>query len=156
MINDNIKGWLYVLIQFLIIILTVVSAYAEKHLLNYRYNPWAIGLGALFFTSGVIFAIASVISFRQAITPHPIPLKRSKLRTTGMYKLVRHPIYFSVLVIMIGVVFSLESFISLIFVIVLFFLLRHKAFFEEIHLNSKFPEYAAYKLKTKMLIPFIY
>jgi protein-S-isoprenylcysteine O-methyltransferase Ste14 len=141
--------------MILIFIIVLSSAYEPK-IFNYNPYPFLSILGFVIASAGFVLVIASVFSFRQRITPHPVPLHNYKLRKTGMYAIVRHPIYFSILVIMTGSVFFFQAYISLVFVIALFLLFRSKAAFEERFLVEKFSEYAEYQTKTRKLIPFIY
>jgi len=79
----------------------------------------------------------------------------AELVTTGIYKYIRHPMYFSVTFMMLGViVYNLNTFniaIYLLLILVLFL----KARKEELLWSKKSKAYLAYMQKTKMIIPFI-
>ena len=71
----------------------------------------------------------------------------------GVYKVVRHPIYLSNLVLLAGVfLISGSAWIGLNFTI-LFIYYSISAFKEEQYLTKKFPSYKKYKSATSMFIP---
>jgi protein-S-isoprenylcysteine O-methyltransferase Ste14 len=154
--TDRRKGHIYVIGQFLIIFLALISSILEPRILNYHVRPILTVIGIIIASVGIGFMIASVRSFKQEITAHPIPKDEYKLMTEGMYKFVRHPIYFSALLLVAGGVLIFQSYLSQIWVVVLFFWFNSKASFEERFLKAKFIEYSEYMKATKKLIPCIY
>jgi protein-S-isoprenylcysteine O-methyltransferase Ste14 len=81
--------------------------------------------------------------------------KDAILITKGSYKLIRHPMYLSVLLIMMGVVWSNYTFMNFILYFSLIFVLYLKGRKEEKLWGKKLPQYNKYKENTKMIIPFI-
>lgn len=81
--------------------------------------------------------------------------KDAILITKGSYKLIRHPMYLSVLLIMLGVVWSHYTLINFILYFSLILVLYLKAKKEEKLWSKKLPQYEKYKENTKMIIPFI-
>ncbi len=79
----------------------------------------------------------------------------AKLIITGPYRFVRHPMYSSLILFMIGIVLYHFNWINLLFLIIMSIAVLIKAFKEEKlwHINSNF--YREYKKSTKMIIPFI-
>jgi len=77
------------------------------------------------------------------------------LATNGVYKYIRHPMYFSVTFMMLGVIiYNLNIFnvtIYLLLILVLFL----KAKKEELLWSQKSQVYLDYMQRTKMIIPFI-
>lgn len=79
-----------------------------------------------------------------------------ELVTSGLYRYVRHPLYFAEIVAATGTVLQfLSVWTALILGIVIAFQLRRMRN-EEIVLMEVFPEYAAYKKKTARIIPGAY
>ena len=79
-----------------------------------------------------------------------------QLVTSGVYGIVRHPLYVADEIAVIGLVIQFLSYQTLLLVAVhLGFQLRRMRN-EEVILFSTFPEYGAYKKKTARLIPGIY
>ncbi len=81
--------------------------------------------------------------------------KDASLITTGAYRYIRHPMYFSVLVMMLGVVLSKPSFLSFFIYALLVVTLFLKAKKEEMLWIEQSSEYSNYMQKTKRIIPFI-
>ena len=154
--SDKAKGWIYVLIQFLLMGIIIMSARSERKFSSAPHSKTAAYIGLGITIVGVILLIWSVISFRQRITPNPVPKETYRLRTTGLYAFIRHPIYFSLLVMFTGIPVHLMAYASLIWVIILFLFFNKKASLEEGYLLQKFPEYRDYQEKTKKLIPFVF
>lgn len=79
-----------------------------------------------------------------------------QLVTQGIYKLIRHPMYFAQLVALLPLVIDYYSLIRLAVFFWLIITLLLKINFEEEHLTEHFQGYSDYRKKTKKLIPFIY
>jgi protein-S-isoprenylcysteine O-methyltransferase Ste14 len=76
-----------------------------------------------------------------------------KLITNGPYRLVRHPMYSSMTVIVLGSGLLTANYLILLFTPVIFIIYYIRARKEETLLREEFPEYNEYSRKTKMLIP---
>lgn len=79
----------------------------------------------------------------------------AQMITTGAYKYIRHPMYFSVIVMMLGVILSdLEplNFILYLLLILVLFLKTKK---EESLWLEKSEYYKLYMQKTKRIVPFV-
>lgn len=154
--SDRTKGGVYVLIQGFIFTVIVISSVVESRYFGNPYNSIVRTLGLILIALGILLFLASLINFGQLITANPVPKENATLRTKGLYGIVRHPMYFSLLILFTGVVLYFEAYISLIWVIVLFVFFIGKTSLEEKFLTAKFPDYMQYRSSTKRLIPFIY
>ncbi len=81
--------------------------------------------------------------------------ENASLITTGAYRYIRHPMYFSVLVMMLGVVVSEPTLLSLFIYVLLVVTLFLKAHKEETLWVEQSREYRNYRLQTKRIIPFV-
>jgi protein-S-isoprenylcysteine O-methyltransferase Ste14 len=145
--NNSIKGWVLVLLQF--ICLGLLFIYPAKA--QFR------GPGLFLIISGVLLLAAAIIYMpAKNYTVHPKPTKFGRFTASGPYRLIRHPMYTSVIIIAIGVVSNHFDIIRCLILIVLIFTLITKINFEDSLLNEKYPEYDMYKLTTKKLIPFVW
>jgi protein-S-isoprenylcysteine O-methyltransferase Ste14 len=79
----------------------------------------------------------------------------AKLITSGIYAYVRHPMYSSVLTMMLGVLLSTPTVIEMILFILLIVVLLLKAKKEESIWLQASEEYAQYKNGTKFFVPFV-
>lgn len=81
---------------------------------------------------------------------------KSILVTSGPYRVIRHPMYASVLLVTLMLVVNHLTLLRIGFWLVLLIDLHFKFFYEEKLLLKKYSEYMDYKKKTKRIIPFIY
>lgn len=79
----------------------------------------------------------------------------STLITTGIYKYIRHPMYLSVITTMFAFVLSTANLLEILFFISLLLVLILKAKREESLWIEHDEEYARYKERTKLFIPFV-
>ena len=90
------------------------------------------------------------------LTPSPYPRSEGQLVQTGMYRIIRHPLYSGLL--LLGFSWSLYtlSWPHAIGTVALGLFLTLKADREEKWLTEKYPDYAEYQKTVKKIIPFIY
>jgi len=153
--NDSFHqrgGWWVVAqsILMLAVILLAVITSGQWH------SPIGVAGGTLLFTLGGILGVSGVIQLGRNRTPYPKPLPQSQLVQHGVYGLVRHPLYASVILASLGWALLWQSGPSLVtaFLLAIFFDL--KAAHEERWLREKFPEYKTYQRRVHRLIPWIY
>lgn len=114
-------------------------------------------LSLFIFLSGCFFAIYTLYSNRLGnFNIQPEIKENAKLITTGAYRYVRHPMYLSVLLVMLAVSVTTITVENLILFEVLIYVLYLKARKEEeLWKNRSDNEYEEYKKHTKMFIPFV-
>jgi len=89
-------------------------------------------------------------SFHAAASP-----TEGGLVTTGTYRLIRHPIYSSILVFLAGALVCYPSVWSGAAVGVSVIAIAIRIGAEERLVRARYPEHAAYATRTKLLVPFI-
>ena len=94
----------------------------------------------------LLFAIKDL---GRNLSPLPRPLNNSKLVTTGIYRLTRHPMYYSLLFISFGFFITKLSIYYLFLSISLGLIIKFKITSEEQYLNNKFKNYLLYKNEVK-------
>jgi protein-S-isoprenylcysteine O-methyltransferase Ste14 len=85
----------------------------------------------------------------------PEPRPRARLVTSGPYALVRHPMYLAVLLFGAGMLAGWRGVAHLVAFAALALVLHRKALREEALLAKRFPEYDAYRARTKRIVPFL-
>ena len=149
--NDKPRGYFYVAVQFLLIALLFTAPRQEE---PYGSFSDLIGLaGVVLIALGAIILVTSFVRLGRSLTANPVPKDDGVLVTSGLYAKVRHPIYFGLLVLALGVVLDAGWWPQIIIASMLYFLLNIKAQFEEDLLRKKYPEYKAYALKTPRFFP---
>jgi protein-S-isoprenylcysteine O-methyltransferase Ste14 len=114
-------------------------------------------LGTIVLLSAIIInqvAIRTLKGLFDRITIKP----NHQLVTTGIYRQVRHPVYLSYVLLLVGYCTIVQSFVSLVITVVSCTIwLENRINIEEKMLIEKFGDrYLAYQGKTKKIIPFIY
>ncbi len=149
------RGEIYVFIQA---ILLIALFFGPVDLLGkpavIYYPLWLIGRA--FFYLGLGIALWAAISLGPNLTPMPKPKHNGEFIQTGLYKVVRHPIYFGVILLGFGWAATVQSWYTLAVAIALLIFFEIKSRKEEEWLLEKFPNYKAYQQNTKKLIPLIY
>lgn len=106
----------------------------------------------LLLVSGV-FGIAGVMVLGRNTTPFPQPRDGAHLVQSGIYGVVRHPLYTSAMLASLGWALAWGSWFSLLPALALIPFFHAKARREERWLRDKFPEYAAYARRVPRFIP---
>lgn len=154
--SDKSKGWILVFIQFALLLIILLSSAYEFKYIQRPLIPAVHYIGVTLILIGALLFTVIIISFGQMMTPNPVPRESAVLKTTGIYGIVRHPMYFTVLVLLLGVILYFQAFYSLLWLLIAFFFLVYKITKEETFLLKKFPEYQKYRESTKRIIPYLY
>jgi protein-S-isoprenylcysteine O-methyltransferase Ste14 len=110
-------------------------------------------VGYLGMAAGGCVAAAGAASLDRGLTALPLPNDRAELRTGGLYRWVRHPIYSGLLIGAAARAATSGNSWALVTFVALAGLLTGKTSFEERHLRARFPGYAGYAARTPRLIP---
>ena len=149
--NDRSRGYFYVAIQFLLIAL-LFTAPRQPEPYGAISEPLSF-LGIAVIAAGAIVLAISFFRLGRSLTANPVPKEDGELVTTGLYSRVRHPIYFGLLVMAVGVVLDAGWWPQVIIALMLYLLLNIKAQFEESLLLKKYPDYKKYMLATPRFFP---
>lgn len=112
--------------------------------------------GLLFMAIGAAAGIAGARSLGSNLTPFPKPVPDARLVRTGVYSLIRHPLYTSVTLLSAGWALLWQSAPALAAAAALALFFDIKARREERWLRGKFTEYEDYAKQTRKFIPWIY
>ena len=100
--------------------------------------------------------LAGAISLGRNLTPFPSPTARTRLVQTGIYRLMRHPLYTAVFCGSVGWGLVWSSWPGLLAALALGPLLDAKARREGCWLRKQFPEYSTYTQQVRRFLPWIY
>ena len=106
--------------------------------------------------SGLIFIIKGLIDLGTNLTPLPYPIEGGKLVQTGIYGIVRHPLYSGLISAALAWTIFQFSLSHLIATAILLIFFDIKANREETWLSEKYSDYSEYRQRVKKLIPGIY
>ena len=149
--NNRSRGYFYVAVQFLLIALLFTAPRQDQPYGNFSDLLGIVGVAVM--ALGAIILVTSFVRLGKSLTANPVPKDDGVLVTSGLYGRVRHPIYFGLLVLCLGVVLDAGWWPQIVIALMLYFLLNIKAQFEEDLLRQKYPEYKAYALKTPRFFP---
>ena len=139
-----------VFLQFFIIILHFFKweLIPQKQIIQVSTLSYLVG-----FLIIIIAFIIMLVSFKDLgrnLSPFPRPLNNSKLVTAGIYRFMRHPMYYSLILISIGVFIIKLSIYYLLLTISLALIIKFKIALEEKYLMNKFKNYLLYKNEVKV------
>ena len=113
-------------------------------------------MGGIIMGIGGLTGLAGVASLRSGLTPFPKPRDQSRLIQTGIYGLMRHPLYTSVIVTAVGWGLFRQSWLALAAAGLLALFFDRKARHEEAYLRGQFAVYREYERRVRRFIPFVY
>ncbi len=141
---------MFVFLQFSIISLHFfqLEFFPQKQII--QASPFSYFLGILIIIIAFIIMLVSIKDLGRNLSPFPSPIKNSNLVTTGIYRFTRHPMYYSLICISIGVFIIKLSIYYLFLTISLALVIKFKIALEEKYLMSKFKNYLLYKNEVKV------
>lgn len=101
-------GWLAVVLQGLLLLALIIAP---------GRRPWSqlwppdltMVIGVLCLIGALWLLVVAARTLSSALTPNPVPLAGQTLRTSGVYRWVRHPIYSAVLLGALGYTIAVGS-----------------------------------------------
>ncbi len=153
------RGELLVAIQF-----ALFFAFA----LAPRWNPWLtpdllavtaaprLAVLVVCTLAALVFGGLGSHALGSYLTPLPYPVDHSRLVTSGVYGIVRHPLYSALLFAALGWVCYTLSLSHLALLVVAFLFFDYKADKEEGWLSERHPHYHWYAARVKRFVPFLY
>ena len=145
--HDRIKSSILVSIQLVCILLILATGplFAANRLL------------LVVEAVGIVLGIWSlVVMGKKNMNIAPAVREGAQLVIKGPYRLIRHPMYASVLLTIWAVIIDQFTLLRLIVGLILSADLMIKMLYEEGILKRHFSEYPAYMARTKRIIPFIF
>ena len=114
-----------------------------------QVSPLFYLVGFLIIIIALIILLVAIKDLGRNLSPFPRPIKNSNLVTSGIYRFMRHPMYYSLIFISFGVFIIKLSIYYLFLSIILSLIIKFKIVLEEKYLNNKFKNYLIYKNEVK-------
>jgi protein-S-isoprenylcysteine O-methyltransferase Ste14 len=148
------EGW--VLIQGVLLVAVFFLGLTET---PFSGDAWTLVsvVGVALMVCGGIVAVLGVRSLGRGLTALPHPNEQSQLISSGVYGFVRHPIYTGIVLAALGYGLAMHALVTAVVgtaVLLGFFTL--KSMREEVWLERRYPDYPAYRARTKRIIPFVF
>jgi protein-S-isoprenylcysteine O-methyltransferase Ste14 len=116
----------------------------------------ARGLGLALGLAGFALAAAGLAGLGRNLSPLPHPTDDASLVQSGVYGLVRHPIYAGLIIGALGWALLTNSLLALGLAVALLAFFEVKSRREERALLVRFPEYADYRRRVRKFFPYVY
>ena len=117
---------------------------------------WNIA-GLTLVVVGLTIALVAVFTLRRFYLSTLVIIEDHQLITHGIYRFARHPIYFGVLIAIMGVPVYAPSLYGFLVLLLLIPIFLNRIRMEEKMLTEEFGNaYQTYRKNTRKLIPFIY
>jgi protein-S-isoprenylcysteine O-methyltransferase Ste14 len=142
----------------ILVCLTIGYVIARKHI-------WITGDPVIAEISGVSVIVAgfiirwmAIIQLGNMFTVDVAISSYHVLKTDGIYKIVRHPSYLGLILVIAGLALLLNNVLACIIIIIPIFLaINYRILVEEKALGGEFDnQYQQYKLRVKKIIPLLY
>jgi len=142
----------YVILQGLAIALFAAAVFFDRGptLTSPVVVRWA---GGLLCAAGLLMMAAALATMGRVMQVSPMPKDEGQLVTRGIYRHLRHPMYTSIILVVIGIALRQPSVLVAAAGLALVILLLAKARFEERLLEARYPDYAEYRRHTWGVIP---
>jgi protein-S-isoprenylcysteine O-methyltransferase Ste14 len=152
------RGEYWVLAQMVLLIgFAWMPVYRPEHWVEavwLRDVSWAIA--AMLGVTALVLLFKGLLDLGTNLTPLPLPKEQGELIQSGVYGLIRHPLYGGLTLAAFSWALIQLSLSHLLAAVVLLLFFNAKASQEEIWLSQKYPEYADYQQRVKKLIPWLY
>mmetsp|Transcript_21624 Transcript_21624/g.27166 ORF Transcript_21624/g.27166 Transcript_21624/m.27166 type:complete len:190 (+) Transcript_21624:176-745(+) len=116
-------------------------------------TPLNLLAGPGLLTGSLLLALAAIRDLGTNLSPWVASSEKNVLTTTGLYSVVRHPIYTAEILGALALANLTGDLSRYIMVVVLFYVLDRKASLEEESLTEKHPVYKVYKDEVPKFFP---
>ncbi len=142
-------GWLFVAVQAALLVALVLVPTGTA----WPMPGWLAAVASALVLLGLAAAAVASLALGRALSPSPVPSARGELRTGGLYRWVRHPIYTGVLAVVVGLTVGTRQWLGLALGVVTVAFFTAKARWEEARLAEAYPGYAEYAAATPRFVP---
>lgn len=147
------RGGLWVVGQSALLCAVIAGVILGRH--QWHSLPLTL-CGAFLLLISAACGLAGAVSLGGNLTPFPKPSTSTRLVRTGIYRLIRHPLYTAVFCGSVGWALVWRSWPALLAALALAPLFNAKARREEWWLREQFPEYSSYERQVRRFVPWIY
>ncbi len=135
-------------ISFIIVFINMILLWVSWVLLC-RYDIFRVNIPGIVQYSGLILCIIGLISFLTGLfTIKTFESYDGELITTGIYSIIRHPMYLGFILWLIGFPVFFKGYFSMILALLFMVNILFWRYLEEKELEKRFPDYADYRRTT--------
>ena len=147
--RDTAISWAFVVVQFaLLVVILVLPADDVWSVSTGMARGWRM-LGWI----GAAILVVGLVNLGRSLTPLPTPVPHGELRTNGLFRWVRHPIYSGIMALALGSAVPSGNPLTLAATVALIAWFMAKARWEERHLRQRYAGYDEYAAHTPRFVP---
>ena len=147
--HDRVVAWGFVLVQLVLLAAVFLLPGGS----DWSTPAWLSRGARLLSLVGLVVLAIGLVNLGRSATPLPTPVSNGELRSNGLYRYVRHPIYSGVIALAIGSAIPSGSIGIAAAALALVVWFAIKARWEEHRLSARYPGYSAYAARTPRFIP---
>jgi protein-S-isoprenylcysteine O-methyltransferase Ste14 len=147
------EGW--VAIQAILLLLVALAGWFGGPSWSGLARVAGALVGVALIVAGAVLAMRGTRDLQENLTPFPRPRDGATLVQAGVYARVRHPIYGGIVLASAGWALATASIPALVLAGVVWMYFTAKSMREEVWLVERFPDYGAYRARTRRLIPWV-
>jgi protein-S-isoprenylcysteine O-methyltransferase Ste14 len=147
--RDTVVAWSFVVAQFVLLVAVLVLPGGDAWIAP----GWLATAARWLQWIGVVVLVVALVNLGRSLTPLPSPVPHGELRTGGLYRLVRHPIYTGIMALTVGAAVRSGSVAVTAATVALIGLFSWKARWEEDKLRERYPGYGDYARRTPRFVP---
>jgi protein-S-isoprenylcysteine O-methyltransferase Ste14 len=147
--RETAIAWTFVGVQLVLIVGIVVLPAGD----GWRLSPTIDLLARLLEIAGLVMLVIGLVNLGRSLTPLPTPVPDGRLRSGGLYRWVRHPIYSGIMALAAGAAARSGNPWTAVAAAGLIGWFMLKARWEEQRLCARYPEYASYAAGTPRFVP---
>jgi protein-S-isoprenylcysteine O-methyltransferase Ste14 len=132
------------------------GAIVESLVRSHSFPALWFGAGCTVLAGGIILRITALLQLGSSFSTKVERSEGQKLHTTGIYGLIRHPLYCATLLQVLGTGFMLHSLVAFILLPFCLIGIMIRIRKEERFMAAEFPEYRDYIKKSCRLVPWVY
>jgi protein-S-isoprenylcysteine O-methyltransferase Ste14 len=154
----NTRGEWYVVIQVILFILIAVAPWLVDARVDFPESVQVVlrMMGIILGIGGLALVVLGIVTLGSNLSPLPQPKEDTTLIQSGIFSVVRHPMYGGAIIAAFGWALIHDCLLTLLLSVVLFVFFDIKSRREERMMQRQFSDYAAYRQRVKKLIPFVY
>ena len=147
--RETAIAWLFVLVQFGLLAAILLLPAGQ----DWATPSWLVTGSRWLEWVGFAVLLLGAVGLGRSLTALPTPVPHGELRTGGLYRLVRHPIYTGVMALGFGAAIPSGSIAALACATALMGWFMAKARWEEGRLAQRYPGYRTYAEETPRFLP---
>ena len=147
--RDKTVGWLFVVAQAVLLIAVVLLPAAE----HWSRPLWLMTVAGICVVAGIVIAAVAALGLGTALSATPVPNEVGELQTSGLFALVRHPVYSGIMLAVAGAALRSGNAVVAVVAALTIGFFPLKARWEERRLAQRYPGYQDYAASTPRFVP---